>query len=246
MIAYIQKQNGEWLNENCYAAQYGFNRMGYDVKSFEHSDISRMIFENPDEPVVGGINALNFILSSNNIKIPDIPNISEHIPRGYLRDVYKSTLGDIRNNKIEPPFFVKPLESFKLFTGFVYKSRFDLNKISNLLVDETPLLISEVVNFESEYRCFILNGELIGCKNYTGDYKILPNFKLIDLCINDYKNAPVAYTLDFGILDTGSSKRTELIEINDGYGFGAYGLNPILYCKMISKRWKDIFTNKRK
>jgi len=240
MLAYVQKQNGEWLNENCYVAQYGFNRMGYNVKSFENDDIKHIKFTDEDA-VFGGINALHNILIENDIKIPEVHNITQIGKQAYARNVFTSTIGDVRNGQIKYPFFIKPLEQFKLFTGFVCKTEFDLFRIPNMFSDIIPVIISEVVEFKSEYRCFILNEKLYGCKNYTGDFKLFPDFNFIENAIKMYKNSPSAYTLDFGILSYGD---TELIEINDGYGFGAYGLNPIVFCKMISVRWKEIFKNK--
>jgi hypothetical protein len=35
-----------------------------------------------------------------------------------------------------------------------------------------------------------------------------------------------------------------LIQTNDGFALGSYGLNPIIYCKMIQDRWKEIIKNK--
>lgn len=240
MIALIQKQTGEWLNENCYAAQYGFNRMGYNVKTFEKNEIEYIDFLKFDV-VFGGINTLNYILETSGIKIPKVPTIIENMVGSYKRNIYISTLGEVRLNKIKYPFFMKPLDIYKIFNGKVLTSEFDLNTIPNLLSDDIKVLISDVVEFKSEYRCFILNGELVGCKNYTGDFTVLPDFELIRRSISQYKNSPSAYTLDFGITE---DNNTELIEINDGYGFGAYGLNPIIFCKMIARRWSDIVINK--
>lgn len=240
MLAYVQKQNNEWLNENCYAAQYGFNRMGYNVKSFEKTDIDYIDFIKADA-VFGGINTLNLILEKSGVEIPKVPLITENIREAYRRKIYVSTLGDVRANKIKYPFFMKPLDVYKLFTGKVFTSEFDLNTIPHLFSDDIAVLISEVVKFDSEYRCFVLNNEFVGCKHYTGDFTIFPKFDEIKCAIREYENSPSAYTLDFGVTNY---NETELIEINDGYGFGAYGLNPIIFCKMIQRRWSDIINKK--
>ena len=44
--------------------------------------------------------------------------------------------------------------------------------------DDTKILVSEVVDMESEYRCFIHKGKLVGSKNYTGDFTKNLNLKL--------------------------------------------------------------------
>ena len=45
---------------------------------------------------------------------------------------------------------------------------------------------------------------------------------------------PVAYTLDVGVLDPGV---TALVEVNDGFSAGCYGLRPDLYVKFLADRW---------
>ena len=47
----------------------------------------------------------------------------------------------------------------------------------------------------------------------------------------------MAYSIDFGVTSDG---RTLLIEMNDGFGLSAYGLNKIAYCKMLEARWDEI------
>lgn len=42
---------------------------------------------------------------------------------------------------------------------------------------------------------------------------------------------------DFGVDDFG---RTLLIEVNDGYALGNYGLSPKQYAEMTMNRWKEI------
>jgi len=57
------------------------------------------------------------------------------------------------------------------------------------------------------------------------------------------KQAPWAYCLDWGIDEKG---RTLLVEMNDGYAMGHYGLNPALYARMLSARWYQMATERLK
>lgn len=50
-------------------------------------------------------------------------------------------------------------------------------------------------------------------------------------------SAPAGYAVDFGITDKGE---TLLIEVNDGYAFGCYGLLNIYYSKLLSARWAEL------
>lgn len=62
----------------------------------------------------------------------------------------------------------------------------------------------------------------------------------VDNAIDDYENsglAPKAYGIDFGVLDTGE---TVLIEVNEGYSLGNYGLDDKDYTELIETRWNEI------
>lgn len=43
--------------------------------------------------------------------------------------------------------------------------------------------------------------------------------------------------MDFGVTEDG---RTILIEVNDGYSLGAYGLEPTLYTRLLTARWAEL------
>jgi len=55
-----------------------------------------------------------------------------------------------------------------------------------------------------------------------------------------FTGAPVAYSLDFGVTEDG---RTLLVEANDFYFLGCYGLSPLSYALAIADRWKEIVEN---
>jgi hypothetical protein len=86
---------------------------------------------------------------------------------------------------------------------------------------------------------------MVGCKNYTGDFTIFPDFHIINNAITEYERTvdviPISYSLDFAITDGGE---TQLIEINDGFALGSYGLNSIYYCKFIRDRWNQLINTK--
>ena len=82
--------------------------------------------------------------------------------------------------------------------------------------------ISELVNFESEWRCFVYKNKLVGLQNYSGDFTLFPNVEIINSMINKYKKHPIAYTLDVGILD---NKKTVVVEVHDFFSCGFYGFS---------------------
>ena len=247
MKAYIQvKENGDWLNENCYASAEGFHRMGYDIIPFKLYETTlahpRGLFKNfnrEEDIAHGGINAMRNLFDNFGVPQPEIHNPHEHLYDYLGREMSETTYGEVAYNfmnKLSSPIFIKPLDEHKLFTGKVINSFADLISLSSV-PPETKILQSEVVTWISEYRCFVNRRALIGCKNYTGDFTVLPNFDLVNGAIEDYKEQPLSYSIDFGITDKGE---TQLIEINDGFALGAYGLNSIYYCKFIRDRWHEI------
>lgn len=252
MNAYIQvKENGDWLNENCYSSAEGFHRMGYEIVKFKLNDTILMdphgIFSDfikKEDVAHGGIIAMRNLFDMFGVPQPEIHNPHKHL-RDYLgRNVSETTYGEIlhRFSHENPrPVFIKPLNEHKLFTGKVIYSYADLISLAGL-PNETKILQSDVLNIVSEYRCFVNRRGLLGCKNYTGDFTKLPNFDMVYSAIKDYNEQPISYSLDFGITDKGV---THLIEINDGFALGAYGLNPIYYCKFIRDRWHEIINTKK-
>ena len=95
-------------------------------------------------------------------------------------------------------------------------------------------------SFLSEYRVFVINKEIVDCRRYYGDYAINPNVKFIKETIANYATQPVSYGIDFGVTDTGE---TMLIEVNDGYSLGSYGLNHRDYTKLCMLRWNQMVDN---
>lgn len=53
----------------------------------------------------------------------------------------------------------------------------------------------------------------------------------------DGVGAPAGYAADFGVTGDG---RTLLVEINDGYPLGCYGLQHNLYAQLLSARWAEL------
>lgn len=132
------------------------------------------------------------------------------------------------------PVFVKPVLG-KQFDGKLIKSLKDLVGMGSQ--EDRQIWCSEPIELVAEYRYFIKYTKLLDVRRYKGDFKILPNFYIIEKCIQDYISQPAAYSLDFGITKEG---QTVLIEVNDAYALGNYGLFHLDYAKMISARWSQI------
>lgn len=235
MKAYVQQQYGQWLNDNCYATWYGLTRMGYEVHPFTMDNIPQDITK--DTVCHGGINTIRKIFDQLGIEQAPVHNPQDYLPQYCNRNFEETTIGKINTEEREYPYFIKPMEDHKLFTGFVIKNYMDKGRLYGLPID-TKILVSEYVNMVSEYRCFVNRGKLVGSKNYTGDFTKNIDYDIVNRAIEDYKeHAPISYSIDFAVTDKGE---TILIEINDGFALGSYGLNPITYSKMIIDRWNEL------
>jgi len=238
---FIQKKVGgrEWLNVNHYNAADWFETMGYEVIPFVELD--EIVGLEKETPVVGGISNVKKALEKLGITPPppiDIPNSLEKYTN---RKIWKTTLGEIHNNEDCWPVFIKPLLEGKRFTGHVIKSYVDTIKTSGTPLD-LQVIASEVVKWECEYRCFILKGKVIDARRYMGDVRWHPNIDLVEQMVVDFKDAPAAYSIDVGKMVDISGKicDTSLVEVNDGYSLGTYGLPAHLQVKMIIARWNEM------
>lgn len=69
---------------------------------------------------------------------------------------------------------------------------------------------------------------------------MFPDMTIIDSAIKDYISQPIGYSIDFGITDDG---RTLLVECNDGYSLGNYGVNDVTYSTLLARRWIEMIKN---
>lgn len=133
--------------------------------------------------------------------------------------------------------FIKPSpEDQKRFTGHVRGSVGFLAQTASV-PDEVEIQCSEPIQFATEYRCFILNKQILGIRHYKGDYRYYPEHNIVEAAMFAYKSSPVAYTLDFGVTYDG---KTVLVEANDAFSLGAYGLPATMYARMIEVRWEEM------
>ena len=132
--------------------------------------------------------------------------------------------------------FARPRpKTLKAFNGRLFTSFRDLIPTAHISDDE-PIECAEPVDFASEHRCFVLRGDPIDVRHYDGDPLVFPDPEVIRQAVAAYQNGPSAYAIDFGIIAEGS---TIVVEVNDSYAVGSYGLAPIQYADFISARWDE-------
>lgn len=242
MKVFIQKKAGgkEWLNVNSYQAADWFDTLGYEVVPFQ--EVEDIVGLEVDTPVVGGIGNVKKALERLG-KTPPAPiDIPERLSKYAHRKIWTTTLGDIHVNEDKWPVFIKPLCEGKRFTGHVIKNFVDIIKTSGTPMD-LPIMVSEVVSWQSEYRCFILEGKIVDVRRYAGALNWYPDVLKVQFMVDAYGDeAPAAYSLDVGRMVDSKAQTwdTALVEANDGYSLGTYGLPAHMQVKMILARWKEM------
>ncbi len=136
------------------------------------------------------------------------------------------------------PCFIKPYKQIKAFTGIIVN---DIREAKLFTQDfKDSISCQEIVDFESEYRVYIHKDRgILGVKHYLGDPYITPDKSFVEQVYKESKENldQNSYTLDVGIDVNGENY---LIEINDGWSVGNYGLNPIDYFSFVKTRWLQI------
>jgi len=162
--------------------------------------------------------------------------------RGFLhRSVRRRKLGQALSH-IESSgsrLFVKPAARTKRFTGIVIDTPLD-DRIADVPRSE-DVWVGEPVEWLSEWRAYVINGEVAHTSFADGDRQIEPDRQTIaDAAYQLHldPSSPSACALDFGVMKDG---RSALVEMNDGFSLGVYeGLKPEVYFGLLAARWEQI------
>ena len=146
------------------------------------------------------------------------------------------------------PAFIKPADQ-KLFAAGVYAPGAPMAGLDDLH-PEDPILVSEIVHFEREYRFFVAHGEIRTGSVYWQDDQVpqvetgyegagdpfWPEARTFaqEVCgAHDF--LPASYVVDVGRLDSGQWAVTEF---NPVWASGIYGCSPlaVLDCLAASQR----------
>ncbi len=193
----------------------------------------------PGDIVAGSVAFVRAALQALGKQLPPPDPYPEPLrPWLYRHVATYSSLGAILDEPAAWPVFIKPAKRWKLFTGFVLDSP---NPPQVYAVSRRePVWVSETVNFLSEWRCYVIRGSVAFCglSDHGGDRNHEVDMERIRIALSRYENAPAAYAIDFGVLSTGE---TALIEVNDGFGVGAYdGIPAATYFQFVATRWKEL------
>jgi len=216
---------------------------GVPVELFTEKQLTRRkLALAPDILVAGYVSEVQAALHQLKREWTAIDDYPESLRHLLHRSVHVSTVGQIihnLHNELMAPLFVKPKGRMKRFTGTVFASPSDIMFMEGTS-SKTPVYCSEVVRWQSEYRVFVMYGQIVGIQHYAGDPGRTLDEQIVTEAVQTYRmsgEAPAGYGIDFGVLDSG---QTALIEVNDGFSLGSYGLPRSIYTDLTISRWCEL------
>jgi hypothetical protein len=155
-------------------------------------------------------------------------------------------------------FFIKPVLN-KLFTGFVADPALLgptglYDNTAHVDEDATVLVCRPFPSpIAAEWRVIVHDGNIIGIAQYRGSWHIeRPANRIIEgvVCYLENANrslaggrwAPVAYSVDLAKLEDGS---TAVVECNDMWALGDYGIDPCRYVAALVDRYDQLVKERR-
>jgi hypothetical protein len=220
-LAYIQEYDATRMEPEQKDLCAEFEKRGIPVKRFTKKLLDRnKLALSKNTLVAGEVEVVKKSLRFLGIENPDRDCYPQSLRSFLKRTIRESTIKDISNRMCDGEFsngiFVKPKLAAKKFTGFVLSSPDDLWRFREVS-GSTAIYCTETVDWVAEFRVFVVNGQIVGVKQYVSDSAHLPESKIFEEAIQTLENsgeATAGYGIDFGILRNGE---TTLIEWNDGF-----------------------------
>ena len=236
-------------NINIANAMYGFRELGAEIIPYQSIDeIYNWVTK--DDIVLDYIDQCNSIFHKFNVT-PYLPDYPDYFQEFFGRKIWKDTINSISSTeeKWTAGNFVKPVRN-KVFTGRVISSISDLVGCGNH-AEDYEVYVSEPLDIVAEWRCFILYDKLMDVRPYgmlldmsresyyhSYDSNVL---RQMMKTFREWDERPASCIMDICKTTDG---RTLLVEFNDAYAFGAYGLPEIFHAKVISARWSQLLNRK--
>ncbi|MFC8528850.1 ATP-grasp domain-containing protein [Nocardia sp. NPDC057227] len=221
----------------------GLRRRGIPVRYYTVKRIlRRQLPLGPDTFIAGDTDAMHGAMRQLGIPLPAPDDYPGSLREFLRRKVWTSTLGEVERALGDgslPPTFVKPAERRKGFTGAVCYSDRDVAQLGPVSRRQR-VWCSEAVKWLAEFRVYAFEQRVVAVDRYAGDRSIQLDMEVVRTAVAAYRasgEAPTAYGIDFGILANGE---TALVEANDGYALGAFGITADDYTELVVRRWREL------
>lgn len=214
-------------------AQFGAIETGKDYRltSFEEVQSGKFNSLIKGNLFVGSVEFMKEVFSKVGREDVRVPRNSNRIPQIMTLGAAKAISQSGKN------IFIKPLD-IKLFTGFVLDGMTHTS-ISDI-PESTSVMVYDVFEspIRSEFRCYIHRRRCVDIRNYSGDLFCSPDKNYLeDVIKSNIVDFPISYTIDIGVLESGENV---VIEYNDMWAIGNYGISNDLYLQLLTERYFEI------
>ena len=206
-----------------------------DIKNFKLTD---------SDVFYGNVNWIKDIIFSYGYKHHQLGEVPLVLRKFAGRAIHSVTLAEaLEQSKTQKVFIKPPAYAQKAFTGFVIGDQLSKLEVINYPLDEQVLMSDVCEDIVSEWRCFIYDREIVGAQCYKGDFKVTPDYDMVNEIRRTYDNdkTAIAYACDVYVTSEGG---TYLMELNDMMCLGLYGLHPKITAAMLIARWEQIHKKK--
>ena len=220
-------------------------RLGWEIERLQSWRVPEDFRSSGQTAIYGESLWANFVAQQLGLELyePPHPWLANLPPHLLGRRVEFCTLLGARQKTF--PLFVKPAGE-KEFEARVYDSAADLPPDEDRQ-ESQPVLVSEVVEWEVEYRCFMLEGRVLTASSYwrgeastraeNGDYPSPPDelaaaMELACKAVsNKRKFGDYGAVVDVGII---RGFGWAVVEANPAFGSGIYGCDPEKVLEVVS------------
>lgn len=240
MKVVIESINNQIVSDYCFKGWLGADNAGYKptLLSLPGASIQQDKLKKERPMPIGSVSYMEYFFNLYDIKKP-LPLIDFKLEKAWIVT---------KREGLTYPVFVKPFLDIKKFTGAVFTSAKQWDLYPELGDWDGPYLCKEPFKNKilSEWRVFIKNGQVFSCSCYSGFSLHFPNVTKIVSYIEDFKNAPIAYSLDVAVVTNNNFLITDtvLVEFNDMWAIGPYGCNENDYFELLKDRWNEIISRK--
>lgn len=236
MIFYIQTENKKHCFDFGALAEIGCRQMKWKYKYFQ--DVSEIPY-NPQHIVVGSVEQ-TLKYWEGRVQAPAAIDLLDF--KQFLgREVRLIKSSEFLQTQKTYPVFAKPYDVIKAFDGTQLMSEFDAHLVLQHL--DVVLAVQPILDIVSEYRMYVSDGRILTLKFYgAGDPLMFPDKNMMMECFDfAVQFLPHrSFCLDFGVIVQNGWTKTVLIEPNDAWAIGNYGLEPYMYVNFLKNRWLQI------
>lgn len=215
-----------WLRH--YVTDWEFDYILIKDKTFIDNKTGSKYTEMKNCIPIGTIEFVEKFLYESGLKLPKPINIPKELqlPEFLKREIKYVKISDIEQGIVFDDLkFVKSEDMLKGASGLTPVISEDFLSCERPQIDSneksSKFIVSDILNIESEWRCFVHRNQLVDVCKYSGDFDKIPDKEIIEKMITCYSNCPPAYTLDVAVLESGE---TVIIEVHNFWSCGLYGL----------------------